>query len=255
VSTNNETKLKKLLDLHVPGTVILASWLDENGYSHNLQHRYLRSGWLESIGIGAFKRPNENLSWRGALFSLQKQGKKSLHAGGLTALSFLGYSHYLRTGLETVYVFSDLKTTLPSWFKKYPWKESVKHVKTSFIPTELGLQENNEKQIQITISTAERAILECLYLCPEKMDLMEVYQILSGMVNLRPDLIQKLLEECNSIKVKRLFLFMLKKSKHQWGNFLRLNRINLGTGGRSVVKNGTYDSEYMITVPRELAQL
>jgi hypothetical protein len=255
VSTNNEIKLKKLLDLHVPGTVILASWLDENGFSHDLQQRYRRSGWLESVGVGAFKRPNENLSWQGAIFSLQKQGRLSLHAGGLTALSYLGYSHYIRTGLETVYVFSDLKTTLPSWFKKYPWKESIKHIKTSFLPVNLGLHENNEKQFQITISTAERAIFECLYLCPEKMDLLEVYQILSGMVNLRPELIQKLLEECNSVKVKRLFLFMLKKSNHQWGNFLTLNNVTLGTGDRSIVKNGIYDSEYRITVPKELAQL
>lgn len=243
------------MDLHVPGTVILASWLDENGFSHDLQQRYRKSGWLESVGVGAFKRPNENLNWQGALYSLQKRGGLSLHAGGLTALSFLGYSHYIRIGLETVYVFSDLKTTLPSWFKKYPWKESIKHIKTSFIPISLGLQENNDKQLQITISTAERAIFECLYLCPEKMDLLEVYQILSGMVNLRPDLIQKLLEECNSIKVKRLFLFMLKKSNHQWRNFLILKNVTLGTGDRSVVKNGIYDPEYRITVPKKLAQL
>ena len=210
---------------------------------------------MESIGVGAFKRPNENLSWQGAIFSLQKQGKQSLHAGGLTALSFLGYSHYIRTGHETVYVFSGLKTMLPSWFKKYHWKESVKHIRTSFIPAYLGLQENTETQFQITISTAERAILECLYLSPDKMDLMEVYQIFSGMVNLRPDLIQKLLEECNSIKVKRLFLFMLKKSNHQWRNFLSIDHVNLGTGDRSIVKNGMYDSEYRITVPKELAQL
>ena len=47
------------------------------------------------IGVGAIKRPNENLSWQGAVFSMQKLGKQSLHVGGLTALSFLGYSHYL----------------------------------------------------------------------------------------------------------------------------------------------------------------
>ena len=255
MSTNNEIKLKKLLDLHVPGTVILASWLDENGFSHDLQQRYRRSGWLESVGVGAFKRPNENLSWQGAIYSLQKQGRSSMHIGALSSLSFLGYSHYIRTGPETVYVFSDLKATLPSWFRKYPWKESIKHIKTSFLPVNSGLQENNEKQFQITISTAERAILECLYLCPEKMDLFEVYQIMSGMVNLRPDLIQKLLEECNSIKVKRLFLYMLKKSNHQWGNFLNLKNVTLGKGDRSVVKNGIYDSEYRITIPKELAQL
>ena len=62
MSTNNEIKIKKLLDLHVSGTVILASWLDKNGFSYDLQQRYKKSGWLESIGVGAFKRPNDNIS-------------------------------------------------------------------------------------------------------------------------------------------------------------------------------------------------
>ena len=255
MSTNNEIKLKKLLDLHVPGTVILASWLDENGFSHDLQQRYRKSGWLESVGVGAFKRPNESIDWQGVIFSLQKQGKLSIHIGGLTALSLLGYSHYLRTGSETVYVFSDLKTKLPAWFKKYPFKEKVNHIRTSFLPSNLGIQQNDVIQFQLIISTAERAILECLYLCPEKLDILEVYQIMTGLVNLRPELIHKLLEECNSIKVKRLFLYMLKKSNHQWGKFLTLTDIYLGTGDREIVKNGQYDADFRIMIPKELSQL
>ncbi len=255
MSTNNEIKLKKLLDQHVPGTVLLASWLNEKGFSHDLQQRYRKSGWLESVGVGAFKRPNETLNWQGALFSLQKQGRLNLHAGGLTALSFSGYSHYIRTGPETVYLFSDLKITLPFWFRSYPWKDPVKHIRTSFIQDNTGLQENNVYPFQITMSSTERAILECLYLSPDKMDLMEVYQIFSGMVNVRPELMQELLEKCTSVKVKRLFFYMLKKSNHQWESFLNPNNVNLGTGARSVVKNGIYDPEFRITVPKELAQL
>ncbi len=57
MSTNNESKIKNLLDLHVPGTIILASWLDSNGFSYDLQQRYRKSGWLNSVGVGAFKRP------------------------------------------------------------------------------------------------------------------------------------------------------------------------------------------------------
>lgn len=255
MSTKKEIKIKKLLDLHVPETVILASWLDENGFSHDLQQRYRKSGWLESIGVGAFKRPNEALNWQGALFSMQKQSRLNLHAGALTALSFSGYSHYIRTGPEKVYLFSDPKKKLPSWFRNYPWKVTINHIRTSFIPYNIGLQENNGYPFQITISSAERAILECLYLSPDKMDLVEVYQIFSGMVNLRPELLQELLEKCTSVKVKRLFLYMLKKSKHQWGNFLNLNGVTLGTGARSIVTDGDYDPEYLITIPKELARL
>ena len=255
MSTNNEIKLKKLLDLHVPGTIILASWLDTNGFSYGLQQRYRKSGWLESVGVGAFKRPNETINWQGALYSLQKQANLHLYIGGLTALSMLGYSHYMRTGVETVYLFSDLKTRLPAWFKKYLWKEPINHIRTSFLPKGVGMDDYNEKQFPLTIASPERAILECLYLTPEKLDLMEAYQIMSGLVNLRPDMIQKLLEGCNSIKVKRLFLYMSKKTNHQWGQFLDLSSVDLGQGDRSIVKNGVYDPKFRITVPRELAEL
>lgn len=255
MSTNNEIKLKRLLDLHVPGTIILASWLDANGFSYDLQQRYRKSGWLESIGVGAFKRPNDNISWQGAVYSLQKQANLSVHVGGLTALSLLGYSHYIRTGIETVYLFSKLKTKLPAWFEKYAWNEPVSHTRTSFLPTEKGLEENNVGSFQIKIASPERAILECLYLTPAKQDLLETYQILSGLVNLRPDIVQTLLNECKSVKVKRLFLYMLKKANHQWGQFLDLSQVNLGTGDRAIVRNGIYDAEYNITVPKELSQL
>ena len=255
MSTTNEIKLKKLLDLHVSGTVILASWLEANGFSYDLQQRYRKSGWLESVGVGAFKRPNELVTWQGALYSLQKQANLPVYIGGLTALSMLGYSHYLRTGTEPVYLFSDLKTRLPAWFKKYLWRESINHIRTSFLPKGVGMDDYNEKQFSLTIASPERAIFECLYLTPEKLDLMETYQIMSGLVNLRPDMIQGLLEGCKSVKVKRLFLYMSNKATHQWFQFLDLSSVDLGKGDRSIVKNGVYDPKFQITIPKELAQL
>ncbi len=255
MGTNNEIKIKNLLDLHVPGTILLASWLEANGFSRDLQHRYLKSGWLESIGTGAFKRPNEIVDWQGAVYSLQKQGNSPIYIGGLTALSLAGFSHYLRTNSEPVYLFSTLGVKLPAWFKKYPWNKTVNHVRTSFLSYNSGLTEYRENQFSLVISSAERAIIECLYLIPETQDITEAYQILTGMVNLRPVLLQELLEECKSVKVKRLFLFMAKKANHQWFQFLNLSAIDLGSGDRSIVPNGIYNSEYRITIPNELAQL
>ncbi|MGV8137067.1 MAG: type IV toxin-antitoxin system AbiEi family antitoxin [Mangrovibacterium sp.] len=255
MSTNNEIKIKKLLDLHVPGTILLASWLEANGFSRDLQHRYKRSGWLESVGVGAFKRSNEGIGWQGALYSLQKQANLPVSVGGPTALSITGFSHYIRTGTETVYLFSSLNIQLPAWFKKYPWNESISHVRSSFLPEDLGITEHQLGQFPVTVSSTERAIFECLYLAPEKMDILEVYQIMSGLVNLRPGLLQKLLEECTSVKIKRLFLYMAKKANHQWFQFLNSSLVDLGQGDRGIVKNGSYDSEYQITIPKELAQL
>jgi hypothetical protein len=84
---------------------------------------------------------------------------------------------------------------------------------------------------------------------------MEVYQIMSGLVNLRPGLLQKFLEGCSSVKVKRLFLYMAKKANHQWFQFLDLSSVNLGQGDRSIIRDGAYDSEFRITLSKELAQL
>lgn len=255
MSTTNEIKIKKLLDLHVPGTIMLASWLEKNGFSRELQHRYQRSGWLESIGVGAFKRPNENVNWQGALWTMQNQAGLPVFVGGPTALAVSGYSHYLRTESENIYFFSPLKITLPAWFKKYSWHETIEHIKTSFLPANVALSKYQTNQFSITISSNERAIFELIYLTPEKQDLLEIYQVMSGLVNLRPQIIQKLLEECTSVKVKRLFLYMAKKANHQWFQFLDLSNIKLGEGDRSIVKNGLYNSEFQITIPKGLAEL
>ncbi len=97
-------------------------------------------------------------------------------------------------------------------------------------------------------------MLECLYLAPESFDLVECYQIMEGLNNLRPKLVQQLLEACTSIKAKRLFLFMAEKSGRQWLHYLDVSKVNLGSGVRSLAKDGAYVSKYKITVPKELAE-
>jgi len=116
------------------------------------------------------------------------------------------------------------------------------------------LGQHEEKNFKITIALPERAILECLYLTPEKMDLIECYHILSGLPNLRPKLVQELLEKCSSIKVKRLFFYLAQKTGHQWFDFIDKSSIELGQGDRSIVRNGVYNSVYKITIPKELAE-
>jgi hypothetical protein len=68
-------------------------------------------------------------------------------------------------------------------------------------------------------------------------------------------MLQKLLMACNSIRVKRLFLFMASKTGHAWSRHLDVNSLDLGIGKRSLVKSGVYMPDYYITVPKELANL
>jgi len=79
-----------------------------------------------------------------------------------------------------------------------------------------------------------------------------VYLIMEGLTSLKPSEVQKLLEACTSIKVKRLFLYFAEVSNHTWFNYLDVDKINLGSGKRSIVKDGSYNEKYKITVPQRI---
>lgn len=255
MNTNSRDKLKRLLETHLPGTVYVAPWLEEHGISRDLQKHYRKSGWLETAGTGAFKRPGEQVTWQGGLYALQTQGGLAVHAGALTALALQGYAHYLRLGTETVFLFSPPKISLPAWFRNYDWGQKIHHSKTSVLPPDLALADYQAGAFSVKISTPERAFLECLYLSPDTVDLVECYQVMEGLTTLRPRLLKPLLETCGSIKVRRLFLYMADKAGHDWFKRLNVNQFDLGTGDRTITKGGVYVSRYGLTVPEELARL
>jgi hypothetical protein len=254
MSTVNEQKIQKLLDQHRPGTVCLASWLEALSISHDLQKRYRRSGWLASIGKGAFIRPDDTVRWQGGLYALQAQAGLPIHAGAITALSMQGFAHYIRMGAETVFLFAPPKTPFPAWFRNHDWKAQLKLIRTSILPEDEGLTEYEDKTFAIRISTPERAILECLHLAPETMDVVECAQVMDGLTTLRPKLLQPLLEQCSSIKVKRLFLYLASRAGHDWLKRLDTGKLELGSGDRTITKGGVYVAQYRITVPQELVR-
>lgn len=255
MNTNNRDKLKNLLDSHLPGTVYVASWLEGHGISRDLQKHYRKSGWLETAGTGAFKRPGEAVSWQGGLYTLQAQSGLAVHAGALTALALQGYAHYVRLGAETVFLFSPLKTNLPAWFRNRDWGQKIEHCKTSVLPPALALTDYQVGGFSVKVSTPERAFLECLHLSPDTIDLVECYQVMEGLTTLRPKLLQPLLEQCGSVKVKRLFLYMAEKASHDWLKRLDKETFDLGAGDRAITKGGVYVSRYGLTVPEELVKL
>jgi hypothetical protein len=73
---------------------------------------------------------------------------------------------------------------------------------------------------------------------------------MEGLMDMRPKVLQSLLEECKSIKVKRLFLFMADQAKLPCLKKLNLCGINLGSGKRVIVLGGNFDSRYQITYPK-----
>lgn len=234
------------------GVVFLASWMVENGYSHDLQQRYKKGNWLKSIGTGAYIRSNDTVGYEGAIYALQKQNSLTIHPAGRTALSLLGKAHYLDLSVNRVVLFGNGGEKLPTWFKKHDWGLKVNYYETSFLPSDLGLTNVELSNFSIKVSGAARAMMECLHLAPHKQEIIECFELMEGLNNLVPKQVQTLLENCQSVKVKRLFLYMAEKAEHNWFKHLDLKFVDLGSGKRSIVKNGVLIDKYGITVPKEL---
>lgn len=255
MNTKNNSKINQLLRDVPRGVVLLSPWLSEQGYSRDLQKRYRRSHWLESIGRGAMVRAGDKADYLAAVYALQKQQGLSVHPGGRTALSLLGKSHYLEMSPKRAILFGDAGEKLPLWFKKYDWGLDVYYRASSFLPPRLGLTSVELRTFSVNVSGAARAMMECLYLAPAKQSLLEAFELMEGLNNLIPGQVQTLLERCSSVKVKRLFLYMSEKVSHEWFNLLDLEKIDLGKGKRSLLSNGAYIPKYQITVPRELESI
>ena len=250
------SKINQLISNWPKGSVMLSSELTKNGYPPDLIKIYVQSGWLESIGYGVYKLSEDKVDWYGGINALQVQKKSNIHPGGKTALILKGYAHYLSNSINRVDLFGNKAGLLPKWFKDHDWGTQINFVQTKMFDYSNATYYTSisYKEFELLISSPELAVMEMLYLVPTAQSFDEALKITEGLTTLRPQLVQSLLEECNSVKVKRLFLFMSEKCQHQWFNNLETDRVNLGSGKRMVVQNGVFDKKYQITVPREYAE-
>lgn len=170
----------------------------------------------------------------GAVTSYNRQLDKRCHVGASSALDLRGFSHFVAMGKPLGFLFTDKDSRLPGWFEKTEWNMTVKYFTTSVFGAETCLESYDYNGSQLLISSPERAFMECLLLSPEQFVLLDSYYVMEMMTTLRPSLVQRLLEECSSIKVKRLFLYMAEKAGHSWFRALDISRINLGSGVRNI---------------------
>jgi len=249
----NESKINRLVQKPSKGLVLLSSWLLTEGYSYELQQRYRKSGWLKSIGHGAMIRTGDPLSLSGAISALQTQADSTIHIGGRSALELLGLSHYLQVNSREVTIFADGRFVCPSWFIKNKWDLEPKlNCLTIFDDFETGLVDYQDGELIMKISSATRAMIECLLLAPHQFSLYEAYEIMEGLTTLKPKQVQELLIQCKSIKVKRLFLYFAEKAGHSWFKHIDVNNIDLGAGNRSLVTDGVLVSKYQLVLPKDL---
>ena len=254
MNTEGKTKINQLLQKQPPGGLFFSEWMYKNGISYELQRRYRETQWLTSIGTGVMIRTKGEPTIFSAVSSLNKRQNKHFHIGAMTALELQGSAHYLPMGKQTVVVFAPKNEILPKWLLNRDWSVILRFFTTQNFSENLGIMENEENGFPLLLSSRERAFMECLHLAPEYYNLTDLYYVMEALNTLRPNLVQQLLIDCKSIKVKRLFLYMAEKAEHAWFKYLDLKQISLGSGKRVIAKNGVYNAKYQITLPKDLVE-
>jgi hypothetical protein len=269
-------KLNKLERILPEGLLVDSGWMNENGYANSLRAKYVASGRLEQPARRVYRRPRGTLDWPVAVLSLQTLLDYAIVVGGRTALEMQGYAHYLPATRREVHLYGDERP--PTWladltldvaFRYHPSQKLFAHArwfgvakpgddadpshvlagwaKASTLETPLGHWQWPLKQ-----STPERALLELLDELPDHESFDQVDALMGGLATLSPRRLQKLLDDCVSVKVKRLFFFFADRHGHAWLKALDRSTVNLGSGNRVLVKGGRLDPAYAITVPRSL---
>lgn len=252
MSTQNRSKINLLIMGWPKGTVSTVRYLQSQGFSRKLLNKYKDSKWISSLGHGAYTLFDDRVEWMGALYPLQVQLGLDVHVGGKTALEMKGYAHYLGGKLRTVFLYGAPSTKLPTWFKKHDWGVDIVSCMTNLFPDRYdeGLSEYGEREFTIKISAPERAAMEMFYHVPGRVTFEEASLVMENLNSLRPALVQKLLLKCNSVKVRRLFMYMAEKHNYPWVEQVDVSKVDFGEGNRSVVMHGMLDKKYKITVPR-----
>ncbi|MFN8578842.1 MAG: type IV toxin-antitoxin system AbiEi family antitoxin domain-containing protein [Candidatus Sericytochromatia bacterium] len=246
-------KINQIFQSWKPNTVFTSNYLESNGFYRQLLNKYVHSNWLERIGKGAYIKKGDKIDLFGALNAIQEQLELPIYIGGKTALLIQGLGHYINDNIPYIELYSLNSSRLPNWFLEYNWETEIIYSTSNLFGKEIiGLERKDISSVSILISSPERAIFELLNNLNNRISFYETYKIFENLYNLRPELLNELLSKCESIKVKRLFLYFSEKSDHFWFEDLDLSRINLGSGKREIYKNGILDKKYLITVPKDL---
>ncbi len=249
------------------GSLVDAAWLGERGYSAPLLHKYVRQGWLERLAHGLYRKPAGGpkgkvaaLSWLDVVASLQGLMRSDLAVGGRTALELQGFAHYLGAGQPREIHLYGLRKP-PGWLDRLDLPQSfVTHDlrrlfgprPTAFVAGCIDFVAAEGAKWPLSCAQPERALLELLDEVPQRETFEQADRLVESLRALSPRRLQKLLEACTNVKVKRLCLWFAERHNHPWLQHIDARKIDLGSGKRMLARGGKLDRKYLITVPADL---
>ncbi|MFN7096734.1 MAG: type IV toxin-antitoxin system AbiEi family antitoxin domain-containing protein [Gammaproteobacteria bacterium] len=245
-------RLAPLLQTWPSGKLMTTTYLQQLGIQPQNMHAYVNKGWIQKVGHGVFYLANDyQPSWQSAIDALTTQLHYPIHIGGRSALRYWGHQHFIQQQNADVYLFTE-KTPiqLPQWVNQFSWKNGqIVLVNKELFPSNEGIMQVAEGVLHFKVSTPERAILEILSQVPQKQEYAEAVYLTESLLNLRPAPLQSLLEQCTSLKVKRLFLQIADMCSLPCMKLINLDKIDLGKGKQMIGEGGYYYPKYHLSVP------
>lgn len=243
---------KTLLEQIPDGLVVTRTKLMKLGLDRPSIDYFLRSGKLTSIGHGVYRRPGPPLKWEHLVYSVTQLGYE-VHVGSHSALDLSGFAHYLPLGgLQQIHVYC--KKKLPNWLSTLNEKAQIVPHKFKLV-SDLPITAINDQPFghwdwPIPYASLELALLELVDEVADEAGFTMTDKYFESATTLRPKLLNQLLSCSVKIQANRLFLWFAKRHNLACFNFLNLSDINLGKGKRMIVRGGTLNKEFQITVPK-----
>lgn len=236
------------------GQLVNRAWFRTRGVTRPLVDSWLRSGKLEAVSHGLYRRPGPPLKWEQVVYSLNEMGVH-VHVGGRSALELQGLAHYVPLqGVTRVSLYGAHR--VPTWVQAFPgpYRLSIhrRRLFTTLPGSAIVSQPFGAWDWPVPYAAAELALLEYLADVRTAADFDFADKFFEGATVLRPSLIRELLLSCSHVLAKRLFLWFAERHGYAWFKKLDTTGVDLGRGKRSVVKGGALDRKYLITVPRTM---
>jgi Transcriptional regulator, AbiEi antitoxin, Type IV TA system/Transcriptional regulator, AbiEi antitoxin N-terminal domain len=246
---------KALLAKIPDGLIVSRQKLQEMGFHKPAIDYFLRSGKLVSVSRGVYRRPGPPLKWEHFVYSAVQLGH-DVHVGGRSALDLLGFAHYLPLGgQQQIHLYDEKK--LPSWLTTLnkPIRIVPHQLKifTDIPAASITKRPFGHWDWSIPYASAELALLELLNEVKNEASFRMADTYFEAATTLRPKLLNQLLSTCKKVHVNRLFLWFARRHDFQHFDSLNLSNINIGKGKRLIVRGGSLDKEFQITVPKEMA--
>lgn len=239
METISTSRLNALLASWPAGEPRSADDLRQLGVSADLAVHYVRAGWLERLGRGVYRRPNDPLRLAPAV-RLLLRSCEGLHVGGVTALHWHGIRHQV-SQRDELRLYGWTSGPLPGWI--------AAHFPNRYHRLRL-FDESPGRPLRVApfsaeggvpTSEPERAMLEMLSEVGLRQTLAGARDLAESAISFRHEVMTQLLERCTSVKTVRLCLMLGNELQLPWHSKLPRERLRTGSDTRWVSrgKGGT----------------